>query len=175
MMVRFAHAKSFLALFAIFFLLAGCGYKPSSKFSREVIGEKISTSVTISSLDPENTVIIKDAIDEAIIQTFRASLVPKEESDSHLVLSISNPVYSPIQYNEDGYVVGYRMSLSLHVTKISNGISTNYTTRGTYDFSVLPNAIVTDQERFDAIRQSAAKAIAAFVAQVSAEGTRKKQ
>jgi len=95
-MVCFAHAKRFFALFAALFLLAGCGYKPSSKFSREVIGEKISTSVTISSLDPENTVIIKDAIDEAIIQTFRASLVSKEESDSHLVLSISNPTYSPI-------------------------------------------------------------------------------
>ncbi|MDD2567893.1 MAG: LPS assembly lipoprotein LptE [Thiovulaceae bacterium] len=174
-MVCFAHAKRFFALFAALFLLAGCGYKPSSKFSREVIGEKISTSVTISSLDPENTVIIKDAIDEAIIQTFRASLVSKEESDSHLVLSISNPTYSPIQYNEDGYVIGYRMSLSLHITKIGNGISKNYATRGTYDFSVLPNAIVTDKERFDAIRQSAAKAIAAFVAQVSAEGTRKKQ
>lgn len=174
-MVCFAHAKKFFALCAALFLLAGCGYKPSSKFSREVVGEKISTSVSISSLDPENTVIIKDAVDEAIIQVFRASLVPKESSDSHLVLSISNPAYRPIQYNEDGYVVGYRMSLSLHVTKITNGISKNYTTRGTYDFSVLPNAIVTDQERFDAIRQSAAKAIAAFVAQVSAEGTRKKQ
>lgn len=154
-------------------LFIGCGYKPSSKYSREVVGEKISTSVTISSLDPENTVIIKDAVDEAIIQVFRASLTSRENSDTHLVLSIANPSYSPIQYNEDGYIVAYRMVLSLQITKIGKEKTKLYATKGTYDFNVQPNAIVTDQERFDAIKMSAQKAINAFVAQVSAEGAKK--
>jgi hypothetical protein len=89
------------------------------------------------------------------------------------VLSIANPSYSPIQYNEDGYIVAYRMVLSLQITKIGKEKTKLYATKGTYDFNVQPNAIVTDQERFDAIKMSAQKAINAFVAQVSAEGAKK--
>ena len=79
--------KVFLSIFIITAITA-CGYKPSAKFSRDTMGEKISTSVVISSEDPENTVIIKDAVDRAIIEVFQASLVSKNVSDTHLVLSM---------------------------------------------------------------------------------------
>ena len=154
---------------------ASCGYKPSSKFSREVMGDKISTSIIISAQDPENTVIIKDAVDEAIIEIFHASLRDRASSDTHLTLSIANPSYYPIVYDNDGFVIGYRMSVSLSIMRLHSGVSKNYSVTGTHDFTVAPNAVVTDQERFDAIRFSAAKAIRSFVAKVSAEGARAKK
>lgn len=154
------------------FLLLGCGYKPSSKFARQSVGESVSTSVVISGIDPENTVIIKDAVDRAVIEVFRSSLTTKENAKTHLVLSMSNPSYVPIQYNANGYVVAYRMSINLHIEKRSAGVLKKYKARGTYDFSVEPNAVVTDQQRFDAIRLSALKAMNSFVAQVAAEGAR---
>ncbi|MDA3907483.1 MAG: hypothetical protein PF437_00195 [Sulfurimonas sp.] len=154
---------------------ASCGYKPSSKFSRAVMGDKISTSIVISAQDPENTVIIKDAVDEAIIEVFHASLRDRASSDTHLTLSIANPSYSPIVYDNDGFVIGYRMSVSLSIIRLHSGISKSYSVTGTYDFTVAPNAVVTDQERFEAIRFSAAKAIRSFVAKVSAEGARAKK
>ena len=46
----------------------------------------------------------------------------------------------------------------------------NYRTKGTYDFDIEPNAIISDQVRFEAIRQGAQKALDAFVAQVAAQG-----
>ena len=153
-------------------LLVGCGYKPSSQFARQSVGESVSTSVAISGTDPENTVLIKDAVDRAVIEVFRTSLTTKENSDTHLVLRMSNPSYVPIQYNANGYVVAYRMTLNLNIKKIHSGISKDYNARGTYDFSVEPNAVVTDQQRFDAIRLSAGKAIDSFAAQVAAEGAR---
>jgi hypothetical protein len=162
-------AGSFIVLFA---LLGGCGYKPSSQFSRQSIGQSVSTTVQISAMDPENTVIIKDAVDSAIIEVFRTSLTTKDKSDTHLTLNMSNPSYSPIQYNSNGYVVAYRMTLNLHIIKTHNAVSKSYSARGTYDFTVEPNAVVTDQQRFDAIRLSAIKAIASFVAQIAAEGAR---
>ena len=156
-------------------LFIACGYKPSSKFSRDILGEKISTSVKISAQDPANTVIIKDAIDKAIVEVFRASLTDRVHSDAHLILNIENPRYTPVQYNVNGYVIAYRMSLVLNITRYHNGISKEYRTRGTYDFSVAPNAVVTDQERFEAIKNSAQKAIQSFIAKVSAEGARSKE
>ena len=162
-----------LLLISVVTLFSACGYKPSAKYSREVVGERISTSVTISAQDPENTVIIKDAVDSAIVEVFHASLTPKSYSDTHLSLSISPPRYTPVQYNNDGYIIAYRTTITLGIIRETSGVKKNYSTRGTYDFSVVPNAVITDKERFDAIRFSAAKAISAFVAKVSAEGSRK--
>ena len=153
-------------------LFTSCGYKPSSKFARAIIGEKVSTRIVISSADPENSVIIKDAVDSAIVSIFHASLVDKQESDTHLVLSTTTPRYTPIQYDQNGFVIAYRMSLTLTIIKYHNGISKKYISKGTYDFSINPNAVVTDQERFDAIKLSATKAINSFIAQISAEGAR---
>ena len=154
---------------------SACGYKPSAKYSREVVGERISTSVTISAEDPENTVIIKDAVDSAIIEIFHSSLTSRKYSDTHLNLSISPPTYTPVQYDSNGYIIAYRANIRLGIIRTTKGLQKNYVTTGTYDFAVVPNAVITDQERFDAIKFSSAKAISAFVAKVSAEGTRKEE
>lgn len=153
-------------------LFTSCGYRPSSKFARDIVGEKISTRIVVSSADPENSVIIKDAVDSAIVSIFHASLVEKRSSNTHLVINTSTPSYTPIQYDQNGFVIAYRMSLILTIIKYHNGISKTYNSAGTYDFSINPNAVVTDQERFDAIKLSAAKAINSFIAQMSAEGAR---
>ncbi len=149
-----------------------CGYQPSSKYARQIVGEKISTSVVISALDPENTVIIKDAVDSAVISVFHSALTSRQNSQTHLNLSITNPSYTPVQYDANGFVIGYRMSIALNITRQHNGLSKGYITHGTYDFAVDPNAVVTEQQRFDAIKLGAAKAIRSFIAQVSAEGAR---
>ena len=160
-----------LSLFLLFFV--SCGYKPSSKYARSVVGEKVSTSIIISAQDPENTVVIKDAVDSAIIEIFRASLVPRNYSDSHLEFSISPPTYTPVQYDTNGYIIGYRATIVLSILRSTKEKQKRYTSSGTYDFTIDANAVVTDQQRFDAIKFSATKAIASFVAQVSAEGSRK--
>ena len=165
--------KIFVLIFITLFF-ASCGYQPSSKFARNVVGEKISTSVVISARDPENSVIIKDSIDSAIIEVFHASLVDKEDAKTHLELSISNPSYSPIQYDEKGYIIAYRTTIRLTIKKYLNGVSKSYVTNGTYDFNIAPNSVITDQERFQAIKLSAKKAIKSFIAKVSAEGSRSK-
>jgi hypothetical protein len=162
----------FLLLGALLFELSGCGYRPSSKFSRLVVGDKISTRVVISAQDPENSVLIKDAVDTAIIETFRASLVDKRYATTNLIFSISAPRYVPIQYNADGFVIAYRATITLHITRETKDVRKKYNAVGTYDFGITPNAVITDQERFDAIKQSAQKAISSFIAQISAEGSR---
>jgi hypothetical protein len=172
---RFFNLKKGVLFVGLLFLVGGCGYAPNAKFSRDVMGEKISTSVVISAEDPQNTVVIKDAVDKAVIEVFQASLTTKEASDSHLVIQMNKPIYTPIVYDENGYITGYRMSVVLHIQRDSKGVLKKYQTGGFHDFSVAPNAIVTDQDRFNAIGFAAQRAIRAFVAQVSAEGARAKK
>jgi len=162
-------ATKIILLFLVFFFVA-CGYKPSAKFARNVLGEKVSTFIVIQKENPENAVIIKDAIDIALIDIFHASLVSRNESDSHLIITVLKPTYSPIQYDENGFVIAYRMKVTLQIKRYSAGEEKIYTTSGFYDFAIEPNAIITDQQRFNAIKNAASKAIVSFIAQVSSEG-----
>ena len=156
-------------------LITACGYRPSAKFSRDLMGQKISTDVRISSEDPENTVLIKDAVDSALVESLQSSLVSRNSSDTHLSISMAAPRYTPTQYDSNGYVIGYRMLVTLSITKYKDGKSKSYTSTGSYDFSVTPNSILTDQQRFDAIKFGASKAINSFIASISSEGARNKK
>lgn len=156
----------------IVLLFSACGYTPSAKFSRQILGETISTSVLISGIDPENTVIIKDAVDIAILEVFHASLVHKEMSSTHLKLKLGKLIYTPIEYDAQGFIIGYRTTVTLLINRQTKDKSKNYKVYGTYDFKITANAVITDKQRFDAINFSSQKAIKAFVAQVSAEGAR---
>lgn len=172
------HVRSFIAILVIILhvsILSGCGYLPSSKYAREVVGDKVSTQVIISAVDPQNTVLIKDAVDSAIIKSFRTSLTDRAHSTTHLVISLASVGYSPIQYDTNGYVIGYRTTIVLNINMIHEGINKNYNVVGTYDFAIEPNAIISDQIRFEAIKYSATKAISSFVARVSAQGARSKK
>lgn len=167
--------KNIVIVLITLLFINGCGYIPSAKHSRAVVGENISTSVIISLVDPENSVIIKDGVDAAIIEVFHASLTTKAFATTHLTVALSNPSYEPIQYDVDGFVVSYRTTVNLRITRSTNGEdSKDYNVRGTFDFSITPNAIISDKQRFDAIKFSSTKAIKSFVAQVSAEGARTK-
>ena len=169
----YPHLYRFAIITFVVILLNACGYKPSSKYAREVLGRKISTGVVISSQDPENTVVIKDAVDAALVEIFHTSLTTLQYADTHLTIELDPPSYTPIQYNADGFVIAYRATIVLRITRESKNIKKHYVSQGTYDFSVLPNAVFTDQERFEAIKYGSAKAISSFIAQVSAEGSRK--
>ena len=127
----------------------------------------------ISAKDPENSVIIKDAVDQAVIDVFHASLVDAKYAETTLLINISDPTYEPLQYNDNGFVISYRATVVLMITRESEVLKKSYSSIGHYDFSVVPNAVLTDRERYDAIKYSSIKAISSFVSQVSAEGSRK--
>lgn len=151
-------------------LIAGCGYSPASHYAKNVVGESVSSEVVVSMEDPQNTVIIKDAVDQAIITKFRTALVSKNSSQTHLRFTISSVGFSALRYDINGYVVTYRTTVSMGVDRRSKALQRAYLVSGMYDFNIEPNAIISDQARFEAIRQSSQKAIDSFVAQVAAEG-----
>lgn len=152
-------------------MFTGCGYVSAAHYAQWVVGESVSTEVLISAEDPQNTVIIKDAIDTAVITKFRTSLTSKNASQTHLKIKISSVTFSPLRYDTNGYVITYRTTVSMAVNRTTLGKSNGYSTSGMYDFDIEPNAIISDQARFSAISLSAQKAIDAFIAQIAAEGS----
>ena len=152
-------------------IFSGCGYVSTAHYAQSVVGSSVSTEVLISMEDPQNTVIIKDAVDTAVITKFRTSLTSKNASQTHLKIKIASVTFSPLRYDTNGYVTTYRTTVSMHIERMTQEQGHNYNTSGMYDFDIEPNAIISDQARFNAISVSAQKAIDAFIAQIAAEGS----
>ena len=152
-------------------VFTGCGYVSAAHYAQSVVGESVSTEVLISAEDPQNTVLIKDAVDTAVITKFRTSLTSKNASKTHLKIQILSVSFTPLRYDVNGYVVTYRTIVSMGINRTTLDKSKGYSTWGVYDFDIEPNAIISDQARFNAIGLSAQKAIDAFIAQIAAEGS----
>lgn len=152
-------------------MFTGCGYVSAAHYAQSVLGESVSTEVLISAEDPQNTVIIKDAVAAAVITKFRTSLTSKSASQTHLKIKIASVTFSPLRYDTNGYVTTYRTTVTMNIQRIRGGKVHGYITSGMYDFDIEPNAIISDQARFTAISVSARKAIDVFIAQIAAEGS----
>jgi hypothetical protein len=152
-------------------IFAGCGYTSAAHYAQSVVGNSVSTEVVISAEDPQNTVIIKDAVDTAVIIKFRTSLTAKSASQTHLKIKIASVTFAPLRYDTNGYVTTYRTTVSMHIDRTTQEKPHSYNASGMYDFDIEPNAIISDQARFNAISVSAQKAIDAFIAQIAAEGS----
>jgi len=164
--------KKLLASFLVLLFVVGCGYTPASKQARKVVGTRLFVEVTVSLEDPENAVLIKDATRKAVVTRFHSSLVPREQALTRLRVELSSITFSALQYDSNGYVVVYRANVVLHVVRKSNGEEKSYIAKGNHDFTIEPNAVITDSQRFDAIRSGSLKALDSFIAQVGAEGSR---
>ncbi len=161
-----------LGTFLLIFLISGCGYMPASKQARKVVGEKLFVEVTVPLEDPENAVILKDAMQKAVVTRFHSSLVSENEAKTTLMIVMNSIAFRPLQYNENGYIIVYRAAIIIGVTRESEGKKKAYTSLGNYDFTIEPNAVITDTQRFEAISKASLKALDSFIAQVGAEGTR---
>ena len=163
----------FIIHFSLFIAIAGCGYKPTSHYIKPVVEESVSTQIVISMKDPDNTVLLKDALNEAVVNRFRTKLTDEKHAKTHLLIALRDTKFDPVRYDRHGYIIAYRAIVWLDIDRMTGETKKRYHVRGTYQFTIEPNAIITDIIRYDAIRYGAQKALDSFVAQVAAEGSGK--
>jgi len=160
-----------LLYFLIPFLLIGCGYKPSSVYTKKVLGNNIHVSAKISRTDPKNSVIIKDAVNEAVVGRFDAKLTNKKDADTDLIVSIGSVSFTALSYNSDGYVISYKARVVLNATyKTSSGKSKSFSTTGEFDFPIVANSVISDSKRFEAIKYASADAINEIISKIAIIG-----
>jgi len=145
---------------------------PASKQARKVVGDRLFVEVVVSLEDPQNAVLIKDATRQAVVTRFHSSLVPLVQSRTQLLVELSSISFAALQYDTNGYVSVYRANIALTVKRSTQGDKKSYRAIGNYDFTIEPNAVITDAQRFTAIQNASLKALDSFIAQVGAEGSR---
>ncbi len=161
----------------ILVFLSACGYKPTAHYSREVLGERIHVDVSISRKDPKNSVLIKDAVNESVITRLGAKLSPKETADSELFVKIGSTSFYPVLYNKNGYVTAYKAKVSLDIRYVTkDGQSESFSTVGEYDFPIsenedgTTNSVISDNNRFEAIKLASLDALNEFVSKIAIKG-----
>lgn len=166
--------NKFFGLILIAIFISACGYKPSSQYTREVLGEKIHVEVAISRQDPKNSVLIKDAVNESVITRLGGKLSSKDEADTNLYVSIGSISFTPILYNDNGYVISYKATVTLSIRYIKNdGQSENFSTSGEYDFVITEDddgttsSVISDSNRYEAIKYASLDALNEFISKIS--------
>ena len=159
-----------LILLVSLLIISGCGYKPTSVYAKKVLGQKIYTDVKVYLRDPENAVLIKDAINEAVISRFKGSLAPKKYADSKILISLKSVSFNPLQYDKNGYVIYYRAVTTLNIVYKNKNSTKSLDVSGNYDFPIEPNSVISDTKRFEAIRESSKKALDKFISKISIIG-----
>jgi len=148
-----------LAVF-ILILFSACGYKPTSIYTKDVLGDKIYAEVVISLEDPENSVLIKDAVNEAIVSQLRSKIVSEDEADTKFYITLNSVSFVPIQYDKNGYVIAYKTYVGIKTKYIDREKkSHDIYTKGDYDFPIESSSLISDTKRFEAIKFASQKAL----------------
>ena len=160
-----------VCLISLVLLFSACGYKPTSVYTKKVLGERIYVKVETSLEDPENSVLIRDAVNEAVVYKFNAKIASPGSASSKLFVKLEYVNFQPIEYDSNGYVIAYKTNVALRVgyhDKLNKLKSLK--TQGDYDFNIESNSVISDTKRFNAIKEASQKAIDAFISRISVEG-----
>jgi len=154
-------------------LLSGCGYRPSSHFTPKTIGQKVYTEVDISLSDPQNAVLLKDALHKALYSRFKSRVTTKREADSMIKVIYQSLKFIPLQYDRNGYVVYYQALISLQFQFTKGDKKEERVIIGRYEFPIRPSAIISTSLRFQAIERGSMRALDEFIAYLESKGVLK--
>ncbi|CAM4128346.1 LPS assembly lipoprotein LptE [Campylobacter armoricus] len=164
--------KKYLVSFFAFFIIA-CGYIPSSQMASKVLGENVFLKINISKQDPENSVYITDILRETMLNKLGRKITDEYNADSSIIVTMKKLDFHPMVYDKNGYVINYKAQLYLEfILRYKNGKEEIINTRGSYNFDINPNSIISDQARFEAIKNASSEAFDEFVSIIAIRGYR---
>jgi hypothetical protein len=154
----------------VILLFLGCGYKPSSVYQNKIIGDKIKVNVKIDPKNPQETIFLKDAVNDAVYSVFNKNLC-FENCDTILEVNPSSSSIVALDFDENGYPILYRSKVVLKVKlKDKNKKVRYYSVEGKYDFSVAAQSILTDQIKLEAYKKASIDALNILFAKITKDG-----
>lgn len=162
--------KKHFLLLLIVLLLNGCGYRPSSEYTKKVIKDSVYVSVKVNPQEPVNIPFIKDVMVEAVVKRFHSRVFSKKEADTIIAMDLKDVQLDPLTYDSNGFVTAYRTTVDIVIQYDGKEVRGDYFAVGEYDFSIAPNSVVSDTNKQDAIKNASASAIDSFISYLSAKG-----
>ncbi|MGB3751978.1 MAG: LPS assembly lipoprotein LptE [Arcobacteraceae bacterium] len=161
--------KSFFSLFLLIILFIGCGYKPSSHYAKNAISGDVYVDLIVDIENAQNSIYVKDAMNEMILNQFKANLTNnKELADTFVLLQLASVRHIAMSTDDDGYAKSYRTTVSIEVSyNKRNEEKKRLSVTDYYDYSVDNDSIITDQKKQAAIKIAAAKALSNLFSKIA--------
>jgi hypothetical protein len=160
----------FVALIPLLFLLVACGYKPTSHYTKAVLGSKIYIQVPPPAHDPISGITIHNYLNQAINFTFKSHLVPKEEANTILNIEKIEHSITELQKDENGFTILYRTNVALHSYLKNENFSKRFIVYGYHDYTVSANSLSYEEIRINAIKEASLKAAAELATKITSIG-----
>jgi len=157
--------KSLIITFIIFnyslFILSGCGYKPTSYYAKNEISGKVYVDLAMDIDNSQNSILVKDAMNEMVLNKFNAQLAHnKNEADTLVFVKLASVSYNVITSDNQGYAKTYRANVKISVNyQKKGGVSKTILVSNYYDYSVEADALVSDQQKQEAVKNAAIRAL----------------
>ena len=161
--------------FVFIILFIGCGYKPSSYYARDAITGNVYVKLDVDISNAQNSVYVKDAMNEMIINQFKANLTDnKKNADTIVIVSLSNVSHLAMSTDDNGYVESYRTTVNITV-KYQKRDEAQKTIKASnyYDYTVDSTSIVTDQKKNLAVKIASTKAFTDVFSKIAIKNMKK--
>ena len=168
--------KFYIYLFLIVGLLTGCGYKPSSYYAKAEIEGEVYVDLEIDIDNTQNSIYVKDAMNEMIINQFNASLTnDKENADTYVLVELGDVSHNSVSSDGAGYTESYRTTVNIKIKYTKKGKETKtLSVSDYYDYTVDSDSVVTDQKKKVAIKIASRKALSNILSKIAATSMKEK-
>ncbi len=162
--------------FLVFLLFTGCSYQPTSHFAKKELEGNVFVKLFIDLKDPQNAVLIKDSLNELILQKLDAKIVHKESyADTVMYIKLNSVSMTELQYDKLGFNKLYRATVGILVeyTKKETGIKKSFTVSGEHNFSIDDGTTITGTKRFEAIKEASDDALDEVLSKIAVSSFKK--
>jgi len=157
-------------------IFTGCGYKPTTHYAKKELSGKVFVKLFVDLKDPQNSVLIKDAMNQLLVHKLDSKLVYDEAlADTIMNIKINSVSMTALQYDADGYNNLYRATVNINVkyNKKIEKTSRNFTVSGENDFSLGSSTTITDTKRYEAIKSASDDALDEVLSKIAIQSFKK--
>ena len=153
-------------------ILVSCGYKPSSHMIQNIFADTVYVEVIVDRAEPENAPFVKDEINRMVYTHFKGRVVPKAQAESQIRISYAGSSFTPLAYDENGYVTRYRANIRVKFNMLTKQGKLTKNISAVHEADIQASSLLSSTLRTEAIRKGLEKALDEFLAYVSAKSMR---
>lgn len=152
-------------------IISGCGYKPVSKYSENILGHRVFVDVKIDSIEPDNGVFLKEEVMRTLRTRLDSEVVSsRKDADSVILIPSYRFSYSPLNYDSNGYVIRYRVHTAITVDIITRKGKYHKVIKVDEDVGIKASSLTSSVARDTAIQYSIRKAMDKLIAFIAQKG-----
>ena len=146
-----------------------CGYKPTATYSKDALSSNVFIEVPIDINNARNSVLIKDALIELIVNKFKLrTTTNKLLASSFIKAKLISVAHKELQSDISGYAKVYRETVTVEVIYNKRNQSTNKLTVSNYfDFIVNSDSTITQSKKDEAIKIAINKALSEVFSKIA--------